>query len=95
MGGMRIIYTENTDSLMRLALVDLKSPQPHSQHFQGGSNASVQVFLDREVEYVVGSENVQKDDNNPNGLVVLYDYLELLTGDENKYKDIHGKDVPI
>ena len=80
---------------MRLVLVYLKSPQPHSHHFQGDSNASAQVFLDREVEYVVGSDNVQKNDNNPKDLVVLYDYFELLTGYENAYEDNHGKDGPI
>ena len=60
---------------MRLALVDLKLPQPHSQNFQGDSNGSMQVFLDKEVEYVVGSENLHKYVNNQKDVVVLYDYL--------------------
>ena len=44
---------------------------------------------------MVGSDNVQKNDNNPKDLVVLYDYFELLTGYENAYEDNHGKDGPI
>ena len=74
-GGILFICTKDTESLMRLALVDLKLPQPHSQHFQGDSNGSMQVFLDKEVEYVVGSENLHKYVNNQKDVVVLYDYL--------------------
>ena len=74
-GGILFICSKDTESLMRLALVDLKLPQPHSQNFQGDSNGSMQVFLDKEVEYVVGSENLHKYVNNQKDVVVLYDYL--------------------
>ena len=49
-GGLVLISTEDTDSLTRLAPVNIKLPPPHSQNLQVDSSTSVQFFLKNKAE---------------------------------------------
>ena len=75
-GGLQLLSIEDTDSFTWLSEMNLKLPLPHSQNFQGGSNASMQVvFLDKEDEPAVDGEILKGDDNNPKNIVMMYEAL--------------------
>ena len=74
-GGLQLFSIEYTDSFTCSSEMNLKLPPPHIQNFQGDSNASMQVFLEKEYEPAVDGESVRGDDDNPKNIVMMYDAL--------------------
>ena len=91
-GGLQLLSIEDTDSFTWLSEMNLKLPLPHSQNFQGGNNASMQVvFLDKEDEPAVDGEILKGDDNNPKNIVMMYEALWVEAVKNNEDENNHGK----